>query len=70
MKHENSRCIRGHLGKKIPKSILIFPDNCVIQYENSYSIVPVLITMCNVTVSFFLCISQLAKCEILDDLFM
>lgn len=40
------------LKKKIPKPVLLFPDNCVIQYENSYSIVPVLITMCIVTVSF------------------
>lgn len=56
--------------KKIPKSILTFPENCVIQYENSYSIVPVLITMCNVTVSFSIYISQLAKCQILDNFFM
>lgn len=53
----------------MPKSVLIFPDNCVIQYESSYSIVPVLIAMCDVTVSFFVYISQLAKCQILDDLF-
>lgn len=56
--------------KKFPKSILTFPENCVIQYENSYSIVPVLITMCNVTVSFSIYISQLAKCQILDNFFM
>lgn len=56
--------------QKKSSNVLIYPDNFVIQYENSYSIVPVLITMCNVAVFFFFYISQLAKCQTLDDLFM
>lgn len=61
MKYDNSRCSRGHLINKFQKSVLIFPDNCVIQYKNNYFIVHVLIIICNVTVSFFVYISQLAK---------